>query len=363
MKKIILVFFILTIFASCKTNNKSEFDSNNNENARIELRFLDDFVYPAKQVFQGTKIGGLSGIDYDNSSYYVVSDDFTKPRYYKANINIQDNKIKNIEFTDVVVFDQQQDYYKNNLLDLESIISQNGNVVISSEGGIVDNKKPSIFISDTQGNYLSEYIIPNLFLNSARDNGVFEALSKSIDNQGIWSATELPLTVDGTEAMHPNTHSPLRFTYYDNNSRKATKEYIYELSPLPFPKKNGSDMNGVSDILEYKKNCFLVVERAFQGRNTIRIFKATVEDSTTNSININSLQNADYVPMKKELLFDFESVESELIKQRIDNIEGITFGETLPNGNRSIIVIADDNFQKFGLQLNQFILLEVVEKQ
>ncbi len=369
MKKIIVVliavFLSFIIFTSCeKEDNKPVIIEPKNDGilSKIELKFLDEFVYPANQMFQGTKVGGLSGIDYANGSYYIVSDDFKKPRYYKANIDIQNNKISNVSFTDVVVFDKNQEYYGANFLDLESIVFQNGNVVIASEGSVYSNKKPSIFNSNTQGDYVSEYAIPAHFLNSSRHNGIFESLTKGVDAQGIWSANELPLKVDGTPAMYPTTHSPLRFIYYDNQSKKATKEYVYELSPLPLPKQKSSNMNGVSDILEYKKNQFLVIERAFQGRNIVKIFKATIEDKTTNVLGLKELKNADYVPMKKELLFDFETVKAQLTGQKIDNIEGITFGETLPNGNKTIILISDDNFQKFGSQLNQFILFELIEK-
>ena len=46
----------------------------------------------------------------------------------------------------------------------------------------------------------------------------------------------------------------------------------------------------------------------------------------------------------------------------IDNIEGITLGPKLSNGNQSLILVADDNFQVYGKQLNQFLLLEIVDK-
>ncbi len=359
----LMLFCLLSVMACNKDNNLSPTQKLNNDDtsSNIRLKFLDEYVYSANTIFKNTKIGGLSGIDYSNGSYYIVTDDFKKPRYYKANICIKNKKISDVFFTDVVLFDKRKDYYKGHFLDLESIVFQNRKVIISSEGSIYGNKKPSVFTSDTQGNYISEYALPNKFVNSSRHNGAFESLTKSIDNKGIWVANELPLTVDGTEPKHKKTHSPLRFTYYDNNNQKAIKEYVYELSALPLTTQKDSDINGVSDILEYKTNQFLVIERAFQGRNIIKIFIATIESNTTNSLKIKELSNTTYIPMKKELIFDFDSIKSKLTKQKIDNIEGITFGESLPNGSRTIIMISDDNFQKFGSQLNQFILFELIE--
>ncbi|RYE19039.1 MAG: esterase-like activity of phytase family protein, partial [Sphingobacteriaceae bacterium] len=42
----------------------------------------------------------------------------------------------------------------------------------------------------------------------------------------------------------------------------------------------------------------------------------------------------------------------------IDNVEGATFGPTLPNGHKSIIFVADNNFSK--TEKTQFFLFEVM---
>ena len=61
------------------------------------------------------------------------------------------------------------------------------------------------------------------------------------------------------------------------------------------------------------------------------------------------------------MVFSFDTVKNKLKEGIIDNIEGITLGPILENGNQSIILISDDNFQLFGKQLNQFLLLEIKE--
>jgi hypothetical protein len=42
----------------------------------------------------------------------------------------------------------------------------------------------------------------------------------------------------------------------------------------------------------------------------------------------------------------------------IDNIEGVTFGPTLPNGHATLIFVADDNFKQ--IQKTQLLLFEVI---
>ncbi|MGW7811327.1 esterase-like activity of phytase family protein [Staphylococcus xylosus] len=46
---------------------------------------------------------------------------------------------------------------------------------------------------------------------------------------------------------------------------------------------------------------------------------------------------------------------------KVDNIEGITFGKKLANGNDSLVVVSDNNFNKS--QISQFIVFEVVNNE
>ena len=43
----------------------------------------------------------------------------------------------------------------------------------------------------------------------------------------------------------------------------------------------------------------------------------------------------------------------------IDNIEGVTFGPTLPNGHRTLVFVADNNFDV--KEKAQLLLFEVIE--
>jgi hypothetical protein len=41
----------------------------------------------------------------------------------------------------------------------------------------------------------------------------------------------------------------------------------------------------------------------------------------------------------------------------IDNIEGMTFGPTLDDGRRTLVIVSDDNFSQFSEQFTQFFVL------
>ena len=359
MKQVYFLFLAL-LFIGCSSLPK--------EKENIKIHFLDEFTFPINKTLNDTKIGGLSGIDYKNGVYYLVVDDSKIPRYLKAEINIQNDTISEINFKDVVVF-KNDVYYKNNFLDLESIIADsNDQIIMVSEGSIKKGKDPLLFSTKENGKFIKNFQLPNKFLATSNPkpihNKTLEGLSHSYDNKGYWTAFELPLPLDGEEPSYQKANSPLRFTYFDKKNGNPTKEFVYQLSPITKPNKGDFNINGVTDILEFKPHHFFVIERTYQSDygaygNTVNIYLAYADESTTNSLDINSLKNTDYIPLKKELLFEFDSIKNQLTEGIIDNIEGITFGPILRNGNQSLILVSDDNFQLYGKQLNQFILLEI----
>ena len=361
MTRLFLLFFMLTNFISCvQTHKKSQ---------KIELVFLDEYVLPANQIFNNTKIGGLSGIDFFDGNYYLVVDDSKLPRYYKAIIEIKKKAIIHIDFVEVVFF-KDHPYYENHTLDLEAIVVNNNKITLVSEGAINKNKNPVLFSTNYNGEFLFDFELPTNFLVSHEPkpihNKTLEGLSNSYHNDGFWTAFELPLIQDGDEPSYQKANSPIRITYFDKKTRKATKEFAYQLDPITKPYVGDYNLNGLTDILEFKPNHFIVIERTYQSEkgtqgNTINLFHAWIEKTSTNTLTINSLKQTDFIPLKKELVFSFDTVKNKLTEGIIDNIEGITLGPILENGNQSIMLISDDNFQLFGKQLNQFLLLEIKE--
>ncbi|MDX8554010.1 esterase-like activity of phytase family protein [Tenacibaculum sp. 1B UA] len=357
MKKIVLALSVFGLLA-CKQQ-------------KISLKFLDECVINDSLVINNTVIGGVSGIDFYNNNYYMVVDDATNPRILIGNISIENDSIQSVDFEKVIVVDTISQFTKSHVLDLESIFVDNGTINLTSEGSIQYKKDPSIFEIDIKGNFKQEVEIPSYFKATSeakpKHNGIFEGSSKSFDGKGFWVAMEAPLAMDGEEPTFSETQSPIRITYYDNESKKATKQFAYQLEKIDKPAKGNINLNGTTAILEYQKNNFFIIERAYQSGygshgNVVRIFKATIDKASTNTLEIQSLKNEEYIPFKKELLLDFSTVENQLTDGIIDNIEAITFGPRLQNGNKSLILVADDNFQLYGRQLNQFLLLEIDEK-
>ncbi|MEZ4841814.1 MAG: esterase-like activity of phytase family protein [Flavobacteriaceae bacterium] len=358
MKKLLTLFLVFSLIG-CKTASIVKSKTN------TQLHFLDEFVLPDTLMVNGTIVGGLSGIDCQNGMYYLVCDDAFDARYYTANIHIENNTIADIKFTDVFKIKDSVHF-----LDLESIRFDpiTKKVMITSEGSIKRGKDPLLFSVNPSGEITTVKIPDELLANSPqkpRNNGTLEGFCVSYDEKGYWIAMELPLEADGPEPAFENANSPVRITYIDAKLQQPTRQFAYYLEPIIKEPRGDFAVNGLTDILQYEKDKFFVIERAYssgwgtQG-NTVKIFRVDISDAS-NTLNSNSLKDEMYVSAHKELLFDLETIRGQLTENIIDNIEGISFGPLLPNGNKSLILVADNNFNQLGEQINQFILFEIVD--
>jgi hypothetical protein len=355
----VLALLLSISFFGCKSNYK-------NTHNTLKVKFLSEYILPENTTVNNVQVGGLSGIDYNKGTYYLVCDDEANPRFYVATIAVNSNQISNISIDKAVTVHDNLD-----VLDMESIRfdSNTNQVLITSEGDINNQKDPSLIAFDLQGNVISRFKIPEAFkansFQKSRHNATLEGLCHSFDKKGYWIGMELPLKADGPEPQVAKTKSPVRITFIDAKTESPKIQFAYYLDPVAKKPLGDFSVNGLTDLLEYDKGIFLIIERSYssglgdQG-NTIKLFKADARNAT-NTLQIASLKDVDFIPAKKELLLDFEDIRAVLTNHSVDNIEGITFGPRLPNGHQTLIVVSDNNFNKLGKQLNQFILLEIEE--
>jgi len=348
-----LIFFVFFLYGCTEVVVESK---------EVKLQFLDEYILPNDLMVDSTLVGGLSGIDFYKGAYFIACDDKRTPRFYTAKIKVANSKFDTIIFSKAIKLQNVK-----GAMDLESIVvdSLRGEILLVSEGNIKNGDDPSFFSVNHQGEHVSSFEIPQYFEAKGkqlpRHNGVFEGLTKSFDEQGYWVVTELPLKLDGPKPKYTETTSPVRFTYFDKKGT-ATKQFVYLLDKISKKPLGDFAVNGVTDIVSYAANKLLVIERSYssgygnQG-NVIKIYSLDYSDAV-NTINNKKLTKDNYYPVKKELVFNFESIRDSLTNRSIDNIEGICFGPTLPNGNKTLILIADNNFEK-DKQLNQVILMEM----
>ncbi len=340
------------------------------------LEFIDEFIIPNQEI-DGVAIGGFSGIDYQNGKWYIICDTSTPPiRYYEAAISFDKDIFLKAAITSMIeIKDATGNPIKDPPVDPEAIRfdANTGTIVYTSEGSINNGTDPALIEIATQGNQIKSFTLPDNFkantvddLSGPRHNGVLEGLSISFDDKGYWISFELPLVEDGPEPTTTDTESPVRITLINKTTGQPERQFAYELDPVAREAALGTtfEVNGLVEILEYDENQFLALERSFSsgyldGGNVVKIYKVDAANAT-NTLSIATLSGTTYTKATKTLLFNFETIRSQLTNTTVDNLEGITFGPKLADGSRTIVVISDNNFNSFFPQLNQLIALKVV---
>lgn len=100
MRYSLLISLLLTVCMSCSIHQSALITS------KEKLVFKGVFEMPYKNQFEGTTVGGLSGIDYDseNDVYYLISDDRSDlhpARFYTATIHLSEAGIDTVCLTNV----------------------------------------------------------------------------------------------------------------------------------------------------------------------------------------------------------------------------------------------------------------------
>lgn len=339
------------------------------------IEFLGEVTLPTGAQFDGTEVGGLSGITYDKAAgvFYAISDDRSQidpARFYTLTIDLADLELDpgDVAFTDVTtVKDASGTPFPALSLDPEGIARAPNGLYISSEG----EAKPGVRLTapfvnrfGLDGQQSSALPVDPRFLPTAdrssgiRDNLAFESLTVTPDGKTLYTATENALLQDGPAATR-ESGTASRIVRYDVATGDETAEFVYITDPVAAEPVHPDTFatNGLVDLLALdNRGTLLAVERSFSNGvgNTIKIYEVGLQGATdvseTEAIETESddgeLEVEVGAPARKELVLDLADLGIPL-----DNIEGISFGPTLPGGRPSLILVSDNNFS--GTQFTQ----------
>jgi hypothetical protein len=376
--------FILILLActACSCVSVKSIKTSSSHSPIAGLKLLGDYNIPFAKVFNNTTIGGLSGIDFDsaNNCYYIISDDrsaINPARFYTVKIAISETGIHNIDFIGVTnLLQPGGNVYPNVLEDVRrapdpEAIRYNPHrrhLVWTNEGERIVRDKdtilgdPSITMISPGGKCEGSFELPALFKMQStskgpRRNGVFEGMTFADDYKTLLVNSEEPLYEDGPRADTNENNAFIRILQFDTRTRKNTKQFAYKLDPVAHPPNppNAFRINGVADILSIGNGQLLVVERSFSfGRTTCTIKLFIADLNVASDIRNHSSPGAlQFTPATKKLLLNMDTLGIPVY-----NIEGVTFGPRLGNGNRTLLFIADNNFNK--AETSQVLLFEVL---
>ena len=348
-----------------------------------QVKLLGEYDVPHNLLFKGTTVGGLSGIDYDKTSnvYYLICDDrsaINPARFYTAKIFFSTGGIDSVVFVNVTTLLQLNgNSYPNskqdaahtpdpealryNPLTKQMIWSSEGERIIRQTDTVLEN--PAITIISTDGKYIDTFPLPsNLHMyaheKGPRQNGVLEGMSFANRYKTLYVNVEEPLYEDGPRADVIENDAWIRIYKFDVASKKNTAQYAYKLDRVAYPASPAEafKINGVPDILAIGNNQLIVLERSFStGRLpcTIKLFLADMNGAENIMDNPSLKKSPTLKPVTKKLLLNMDALGIY-----VDNVEGITFGPTLPNGHRTLLLVADNNFM--ALEKTQFFVFEII---
>lgn len=346
----------------------------------LNLEFLSDYNLPMTD-FQGTLVGGLSGLTYDRQRnlFYAVSDDrsdFAPARFYRLKLNLdstnpQTPKIQSVTVEGVTsMLDENGQPYPKGEVDPEGIaLSPLDTLFISSEG--ISGKGIAPFVKEFDrktGNWKRSLVIPDRYFPKAEngklvqgvgENMGFEALTLGGVSPGavepfrLFTVTESALTQDATPEHPQQGAARNRWLHYsvDPDHSLLVSEQLYLMDPPPA----GAQFHGVNEIVAIDQGGhFLSLERSFGANGfAVKLFQLAIGSATDTMLIDNFRGTLPKVqPIRKKLLLDLGELGI-----RLDNLEGMTFGPQLPDGSRSLVLVSDNNFSQE--QITQFLLFRV----
>ncbi|WP_285610807.1 esterase-like activity of phytase family protein [Actinokineospora globicatena] len=342
-----------------------------------QVRLIGERTVPNALVFQGTTVGGLSGIDRDprTGGYVLISDDRSDrqpARFYTARIDVTANGVGPVEFTGTksLLRPDGKTYPPLSTGDGTTVDPEDirvdpwtGDYTWSQEGERRPNLliDPSVRSAKRDGAFARELPLPaNLKITAdrgPRQNLVLEGLTYAAAGSLVVSTVEGPLLQDGPDATPE--HGALTRIVVQTRSGHQLAQYAYPEEPVfakPVP-ATGFASTGVTSILAVDPldpTRFLVVERSFVTGvgNKVRVFEVDTKGAT-NVANRDLADPTGVRPVRKRLLVDL----ADLGLSTVDNIEGITWGPRLRTGERSLLLVSDDNFS--ATQVTQVVALAV----
>jgi hypothetical protein len=381
----------------------------------ISAEFLDSYTLP-KQL-DGQSIGGLSALAYDRrqNQFYALSDDRNSPHLIRFNLDLTGltpnpkNPEPKLQIQDVnhvetlTLTDAEGNPQPPGSLDPEGLALTPDSIYISSEGDIGQGIAPALVEFDRQTGQerrrlpIAQHYLPPeqpskpgdpanpgpnpkpdpaAALIAASRRGIqpnlgFESLSAVLAAPGepvrLFTATEAPLLQDLPDRLNskssPNPNSdetgPWRnrlahYSLLGDSPPLLIAEHLYPLDRRP-----RTLMIGLSDILALDNaGHFLAIERALAPTGfQVKLYQIAIAGASDIS-GYDLLQGpltgaqTSIVPIAKQLLLDLNS-----LPVRLDNLEGLTLGPLLGDGSQSLVLIADDNFNR--IQRNQMLLFRL----
>ena len=235
-----------------------------------------------------------------------------------------------------------------------------------------DTARNSVFLSEENAPGVREYdlvsgaelqsvTIPGVFANR-RNNFGFESLARNPAGTIMWTGNEEALTVDGPRATTTagTTVRLLKFNV-DGDAVSAGEQYAYAVDPIHTAGFASQRRSGLADLVALPDGTLLALERSFDVSLAAplyvnRIFAvdfAPASDVSATPLD-GGLIGQSFTPVDKDLLWS-GTVAGTLGQ----NLEGLTLGPRLTNGNWLLVGVVDNSQGEDGVSANTLVTFEL----
>lgn len=229
------------------------------------------------------------------------------------------------------------------------------------EGIAFDPLQPKLWICEEEGNTIQAFEIEKgrlsdtievPIMRSAKSNRGLEALAISSSGLDMWTCNENELPID--RLASPGSSEIVRLIHFTRTSAskpwKMVDQWVYRPEqPISLdPRRQRKLRNGVSSLCLMENGDLLILERETDklrpARGRSRIYRVDREGAT-DVMGHASLASADYVPVRKHLLYDGLTRHAQY--------EGLALGPKLADGSRAAILVSDasDNGVEYFMSL------------
>ena len=352
--------------------------------AQKRLRFIADVNFPTDTRIGQSLMGGLSGLKWNPAQnlLWAISDDPSRndpARIYPIRLDLHEYSLNINPLPPLFLLDEDGQHFDLYSVDFEGVALMDNNFfILSTEGNYYDEQTaipPLLGIFNAKGTLVEQIPIPSKFIpNKERTKGVqhnksVESLALSPDKKFLFTANENKLIQD-KQLKKGEAVRILKYKY-SHGHFQVYREYVYLLEKNFFTVstetgervKIENAENGLVDFIALDNNQLLTLERAWlpqQNRYLIHLYKVDLSPAT-NVDRHQVLVDGNFIPVKKELFAELSNFIEFLSvgHQSLDNIEGLAIGPQLPNGNDSLILVSDNNFDEN--QRTQFLAFEILK--
>ncbi|MGW8365988.1 esterase-like activity of phytase family protein, partial [Streptomyces wedmorensis] len=302
-----------------------------------QARLLGEKIVPYKLEFQGTTVGGFSGVDRNRCTgeYVFISDDrsYLQPaRFYTAKLDVDAAGVHSVDFTGTHPFLQEDgSVYPSpsagdgKAVDPEEIRvdprschywwAQEGDRPKAVGAGPVI--QPSVQFAGPTGAHLGQFRLPSNYEvtmeeRGPRRNQAIEAITFGAQGRIVTSAVEGPLIQDGP--VPDLEHGALVRVTRQTRGGRVLGQFAYPLEKIfaeSDPTSPWAPDTGVPSLLAFPDDPdrYLVLERTWVAGSgyKIRLYDATTRGATDVQA-MDSLAGRPVVAMRKKLVADFHTL-------------------------------------------------------